>query len=228
LRKLSATLASTDDRQLVACLDWSDDDIRAGILHPDVKREAGDAYAPLLETLTRYRGDGNTVNRMLYLETKGFLPDHNLNYTDKMSMLHGVEVRVPLLDLEVMKLAARIPPALKQHGRAGKYILKEAVRGLVPDEVLYRPKSGFGAPVRKWVRGPLQEMVRDRLTSAAFRTRGWFDPVNVGRLLEDTTAGRVDGGYVIWALVMIDHWAERFINGPVTTAEPAVRTWRSA
>ena len=228
LRKLCATLAATDDRQLVACFDWSDDDIRASILHPDVKRQAGDPYGPLLETLARYRGDDNAINRMLYLEAKGFLPDHNLNYTDKMSMLHGVEVRVPFLDLEVMKLAARIPPALKQRGRAGKYILKEAVRGLVPDEVLHRPKSGFGAPVREWVRGPLRDMVRDRLTSAGFRDRGWFDPANVGRLLNDTFAGRVDGSYVIWALVMIDHWAERFIDGPVMMSEPAVETWRSA
>jgi len=77
------------------------------------------------------------------------------------------------------------------------------------------------------VSGPLREMVRDRLTSAAFQARGWFDPANVKRLLEDTEAGRVDGAYVIWALVVIDYWAERFLGSRITPDEPAVAPLRS-
>jgi asparagine synthase (glutamine-hydrolysing) len=225
LRRLSAMLATTDEqRRLVASFDWADDAIRADLLHPDVRDEAGDAYALLLEALAAYRGDASALNRLLYLETKGFLPDHNLNYTDKMSMLHGVEVRVPFLDLEVVALGARIPPRLKQNGLVGKYVLKQAMRGLVPDEVLRRAKSGFGAPVRAWIHGPLRDMVRDRLTSPSFRARGWFDAASVQRLLEDTWAGRVDGAYVVWALVMIDHWAERFLASSLTSNEPALAT----
>jgi asparagine synthase (glutamine-hydrolysing) len=227
LRRLSTMLAATDGRRIVAGFDWADDEIRADLLHPDVRRAAGDAYAPLLDALSAYGGDGNALNRMLYLETKGFLPDHNLNYTDKMSMLHGVEVRVPFLDLEVIALGARIPPRLKQNGLVGKYILKQAMRGLLPAEVLRRAKSGFGAPVREWVRGPLRGMVRDRLTSAAFRARGWFDPGSVERLLAGTSAGRVDGAYVLWALVMIDCWAERFLGSSLAASEPELAMRRS-
>jgi len=227
LRRLSATLACRDDRRIVAAFDWADDDIRADLLHPDVRREAGDAYAPLLDALSAYRGADDALSRMLYLETKGFLPDHNLNYTDKMSMLHGVEVRVPLLDLEVVALGAQIPSRLKQRGLTGKYVLKEAMRGIVPDAVLRRPKSGFGAPVREWIRGPLRGMVRERLTSSTFRARGWFDPASVDRLLARTAADRVDGAYVLWALVMIDCWAERFLGASHPTPAPELAGWSS-
>lgn len=212
LRKLFATADLDDDRRMVAWFDWANDSIRARILHPDVRQAAGDAYAPLLESLASYRGNGDPLSRLLYLEAKGFLPDHNLNYTDKMSMLYGVEVRVPYLDLEVVALAARVPPALKQRGAVSKYILKRAFKGLLPAEIIKRPKTGFGAPVREWVAGPLGGMVRDRLSSAAFRSRGWFDSAGVSRLLDDSVAGKVDAAYVIWALVMIDYWAERFLQ----------------
>jgi hypothetical protein len=70
-------------------------------------------------------------------------------------------------------------------------------------------------------------MVRDRLTSRAFRARGWFDPANVRRLLEDTHSGRVDGAYVLWALVMIDAWAERFLESPLTPSESGLAARRS-
>ena len=128
----------------------------------------------------------------------------------------------PTVELRKRSIEKAVPPRLKQNGLAGKYVLKQAMRGLVPDEVLNRAKSGFGAPVRAWIHGPLRDMVRDRLTSTAFRTRGWFDAVRVQRLLEDTWAGRVDGAYVVWALVMIDHWAERFLASPLAASEPAL------
>jgi asparagine synthase (glutamine-hydrolysing) len=129
-----------------------------------------------------------------------------------MSMIHGVEVRVPLLDLELVRLAAIIPPGLKQRRRISKFILKEAVRDLLPPGIITRPKSGFGAPVRQWVQGPLREMISDRLTSARFQSRGWFRPEGVTQLIKDNAHGRVDASYVIWALLMIDHWAERFLD----------------
>ena len=96
---------------------------------------------------------------MLALEQRFFLTDHNLTYTDKMSMAVGVEVRVPFLDLDLVDFAARIPARFKQRGREGKWVLKKAMEPYLPKEVIYRPKSGFGAPLRQWMRFNLRDLI---------------------------------------------------------------------
>ena len=88
---------------------------------------------------------------MLYLDTKHFLTDHNLNYTDKMGMAHGVEVRVPFLDPDLAQFCASIPPKLKQKNNVSKYILKKVASKLIPKNIVYRSKSGFGDPLRLWM-----------------------------------------------------------------------------
>ena len=97
---------------------------------------------------------------MLVLEQRFFLPDHNLTYTDKMSMAAGVETRVPFLDLDLVDFAARIPERLKQRGSVGKWVLKKAMEPFLPMDVIYRPKTGFGAPLRRWMRGELRPLAR--------------------------------------------------------------------
>ena len=122
------------------------------------------------------------LNRMLYLEQKHYLADHNLNYTDKMSMAAGVEVRVPLLDPNLVKLAASLPVNFKQKGAEGKWIFKKAMEGILPNDVIYRPKTGFGVPIRSWILGPL--MVRIFYLSHN-SNRNWFNPKSVTKLLDD-------------------------------------------
>src|SRR5678815_2501759 len=136
---------------------------------------------------------------MLYLECKHFLADHNLNYTDKLSMAAGVEVRVPLLDRELVALAARLPIHYKQRGVEGKWIFKKAMEGLLPREIIYRPKTGFGLPLRAWLRGPLNEMIEDVLSPESIRRRGWFNPSAVRRLREADRIGKVDAAYPLFA-----------------------------
>ena len=93
--------------------------------------------------------------------------DHNLNYTDRAGMAAGVEIRVPLLDLDLVRFATRVPARLKQRGRVGKAIFKQAMEPYLPHEVIYRPKSGFGAPLRRWLRHELRATVADTLDAAA-------------------------------------------------------------
>jgi asparagine synthase (glutamine-hydrolysing) len=148
---------------------------------------------------------------MLDLEMRGFLPDHNLNYTDKASMAHGVEVRVPFLDTRLVAFARQIPWHLKTRRLSGKWILKQSLRARLPREILMRKKTGFGAPVRLWIAGPMRGMVEDIFASRSFRERGLFDAEAASRLLHDTLSGRRDGAYLVLALVMIELWLRRFL-----------------
>lgn len=157
----------------------------------------------------------NTVprlNQMLYLEGKYFLPDHNLNYTDKMSMAYGVEVRVPLLDIELVSLAARINPRFKQRGNEGKWIFKKAMETYLPHDVIYRPKTGFGAPLRYWLTHELKDMVNDYLSTTSIKNRGIFNAIAVRQLIDENAKGKIDAAYTIFAMLCIELWCRRFIN----------------
>jgi asparagine synthase (glutamine-hydrolysing) len=138
---------------------------------------------PLMSALTQLPEKVHPLNRMLYLEGKHFLADHNLNYTDKMSMATGVEVRVPLLDPDLISLATRLPIDYKQHGRVGKWIFKQAMEAYLPKDVIYRPKTGFGAPLRHWLKYELSSLVEDILSKASLEKRGLFDFHGVHQLV---------------------------------------------
>jgi asparagine synthase (glutamine-hydrolysing) len=152
------------------------------------------------------------LNKMLYLETKFFLADHNLNYTDKMSMASGVEVRVPLLDPDLVGLAARLPLKYKMRGTTTKWILRKAVEGALPRNVLQRPKTGFGAPLRPWLRGELRPIVDDVLSAETLRKRGLFQPEAVTELVEADRAGRVDASYTLFSLMCLELWCRMFVD----------------
>jgi asparagine synthase (glutamine-hydrolysing) len=106
------------------------------------------------------------------LEGKFFLADHNLHYTDTMSMAHGVEVRVPLLDQDLVALAARLPNGMKQRGRTGKWVFNQTMEPYLPHDVIYRPKTGFGAPLRRWLRHELRPLVDEVLSAKSLTRRG--------------------------------------------------------
>ena len=152
------------------------------------------------------------LQRMLYLEGRHFLADHNLNYTDRAGMAVGVEVRVPLLDRDLVQFATRIPARFKQRGRVGKAIFKRSMEPYLPRDVIYRPKTGFGAPLRRWLSHELRPMVDDTLEAGSLRRRGFFDPTAVRRLIELDRAGRIDGSYTIFALMCIELWCRRFLS----------------
>jgi asparagine synthase (glutamine-hydrolysing) len=152
------------------------------------------------------------VNRMLYVDAKTFLPDLNLAYCDKLSSAASVEVRVPFLDNEVTSFMERVPPKLKLKGLTGKYILRRAMSGIVPPDVLKRRKAGFGAPIRKWLRHDLRAMVDELLSDEVVRQRGLFDPVAVRKLVSDDRNGIRDNAYRIWALLTLETWQRAFLD----------------
>jgi asparagine synthase (glutamine-hydrolysing) len=212
--KMFAHAGDDDDRRLVSYFLWSTDEVRRALYTPQFADSVSsvDTAAPLLASLARIPREHDPLQRMLYLEARHFLADHNLNYTDRAGMAVGVEVRVPLLDLDLVRFATTIPTRFKQQGRVGKAIFKRAMEPYLPRDVIYRPKSGFGVPLRRWLRQELRPMVEDTLDDASLRRRGIFEPAAVRRLIELDAQGRVDGSYTIFALMCIELWFRRFID----------------
>lgn len=171
-----------------------------------------DPLQPLLAVLDQLPPDTHPLNRMLALDASFFLTDHNLNYTDKMSMARGVEVRVPFLDPDLVAFAARLPPEYKQRGRVGKWIFKKAMEPILPKDVIYRPKTGFGAPLRQWLRKELRDYVEDLLSERTIRNRGLFDAKAVKALVEMDRRGKMDAAYPIFALMCIELWCRLFVD----------------
>jgi asparagine synthase (glutamine-hydrolysing) len=138
------------------------------------------------------------------------LADHNLNYTDKMGMAAGVEIRVPFLDPELVSLAARLPVKQKQRGSCGKWILKEAMRGILPNELIDRPKTGFGAPVRHWLRNELREML-DEAVGPQSKLSNHLELASVRDLIVDDRDGRIDAAYPLFSVLAIESWIRQFV-----------------
>jgi asparagine synthase (glutamine-hydrolysing) len=214
LAKMFAYAGEEPQRRLVSYFWWSTEQVRRSLYTPAFAASVGrvDTAEPLLASLRSIPAEHDPLQRMLYLETRHFLADHNLNYTDRAGMAAGVEIRVPLLDLELTRFATRIPASLKQQGRTGKAIFKRAMEPYLPHDVIYREKSGFGAPLRRWMKQELREQVEDTLDPAALRRRGFFDPAAVRRLLDLDRAGAVDGSYTLFALMCFELWCRRFID----------------
>lgn len=194
---------------------WLDPTQALRLLAPDFRSglDEESLYAPLLHSLTQLPADVEPLNRMLYLECKHFLADHNLNYTDKMGMAAGVEVRVPLLDLDVVRLAGSLPIDMKQRGKVGKWIFKKAMEPYLSHDVIYRSKTGFGVPLRQWLQGVLRPLVDDVLSDRSIRSRGVFDPAEVSRLVASDRAGQVDASYTIFGMVCLELWCRQYIDG---------------
>ena len=182
----------------------------------------GQGQSALHASLARTRGR-HPVDRMIDLEISGFLPDHNLNYIDKMAMLAGVEVRVPLADPRLIAFAAATPVVDRIDLWRTKKILRASQTERLPAEVLTRPKQGFGVPVRNWLRGPARPLL-DALTSeAVLRERGLFDPRAVGALKRDVLAGRLDAAWTLFPMMAIELWCRALAAAPVARMDAGAR-----
>jgi asparagine synthase (glutamine-hydrolysing) len=139
-----------------------------------------------------------------YADLKTYLAGDILVKVDRASMANSLEVRVPILDHELIEWAAGLPLSLKLRGRDGKYALKKALEPLVPHELLYRPKMGFSVPLARWFRGPLRQRVRDALASQALRDAGIFDAAYLASLADQHESGARDHSAVLWSVLMFE------------------------
>lgn len=223
LRKAFAGAHLEGDARLVHYFRWIErSDLRV-LFTPAFRAALGQVQPedPMLAFLADLPKEAPPLQRMLALEQRFFLTDHNLIYTDKMSMAAGVEVRVPFLDLDLVDFAARIPSQYKQRGCESKWLLKKAMEPYLPHDVIYRPKSGFGAPLRSWLRVELRDWLEDTLSPDRLHSRGLFDPQAVQRLIAGNAAGRLDASYTLLSLASIEIWCKFFIDEkPLYTVRP--------
>lgn len=152
------------------------------------------------------------LNRMLYVDTKSWLPDDLLVKADKMTMAASVELRVPLLDHRLLEFAAALPLHHKARGRAQKRVLRQALATAVPTAILNRPKAGFPVPYGAWLRNELRDQVHDTLLARDSFCRAYLEPSAVGRLLAEHRAGRRCDKEV-FSLLALELWYARFITG---------------
>ena len=177
------------------------------------------AYGPSRAYFDAPNGRSTLLDRLLYTDMKTYLVEL-LMKQDQMSMAASIESRVPFLDHHLVEFAASLPARLKLRGFSTKRILREAVRPLLPPDVLSRPKMGFPVPFGIWTRGPWADTARDVLLDPRSRQRGIIDPGAVERLLAGHASGLVEGADAIWSLLNLELWYRTFIDGEGVQALP--------
>ena len=127
-------------------------------------------------------------------------------------MAARIEVRVPFLDLDLVEFAAQIPLAYKQNGRIGKWVLKKAMEPYLPSDIIYRPKTGFGVPLRRWMQSDLRPLLMELLSPSSLQRRGLFEPLVVQRLIRLNDSGQVDASYTLLSLMCIELWCRHYLD----------------
>jgi asparagine synthase (glutamine-hydrolysing) len=147
-----------------------------------------------------------------------YLADDLLVKTDRTSMAHSLEARVPYLDPAVSDLALALPSSMKVRGLSKKRLLRYAARPLIPASILRARKRGFSIPAAAWLRGELQPLAQEVLSPARIRAQGYFEPAVVSELLEAHSARREDYSRQLWGLISFSLWAEQVAAAPATAA----------
>ena len=167
----------------------------------------------LLDQIGSARPDADFLSRMTYLELKLRLPELLLMRVDKITMATSVEARVPFLDHELVEYAMGIPQNLKIRGKTGKHILKRSLESILPHDLLYAKKKGFGAPIREWFRSKQAASAVDQIFGSAMVKRQYLNYDHVRRLLDEHKSGRSDVSFQLWALLNLSLWYDRWIDG---------------
>jgi asparagine synthase (glutamine-hydrolysing) len=178
------------------------------------------AYASSLHYFNTPTGASTLLDRLLYADIKTYLVEL-LMKQDQMSMATSIESRVPFLDHKLVEFAAQLPDEWKLHGWTTKRVLRESMKGLLPDAILNRPKMGFPVPFASWTRGAWNGVAREVLLDRRSVERGIIDATAVEALLRAHADGRTDGGDRIWSLLNLELWHRTFIDGGGVQVLPA-------
>ena len=188
------------------------EDDKAAVLGGDVSRQLADyRTADLFRDVYRSAPAPDHLSRLQYLDIQTYLCEDILTKVDRASMAVSLEVRCPILDHVFMEYAARIPSRLKLVGTDGKHIFKKALKGYVPDDILYRPKMGFGVPVAEWLRRDLKDYARD-LVLGGDATRRYLSRPAVERLWREHGSGLRNYATELWVIMMLNLWHRRFVE----------------
>jgi asparagine synthase (glutamine-hydrolysing) len=176
---------------------------------PGLKADAVDLYRAMFAQAS----GRHPLDRMLYVDTRLYLPNDILVKVDRMTMARGLEAREPYLDYRLVEFAAYLPARYKLRGfRHRKYILTAAMRRRLPEAVLRRRKAGFNLPKARWMRAGLRDFVQDTLSTSRVVEIGWLDPRVVNEILVAHFDGRVDHSHQIWCLLVLALWHQQFVK----------------
>jgi asparagine synthase (glutamine-hydrolysing) len=215
LRRLSDTPEGRYSRALM----MFDPELKADVCEPAfLARAGGEAASGFVLDAFRTSDAPDFVDALLDLDVSYYLSDCLLVKVDIATMAHGLEGRSPMLDHEFMEFAASLPADFKLRGEQTKYIFKQAVRGLLPADVIDRPKKGFSVPLEAWFRNELRELSGDLLLDGRLAARGYFRMEPIRRLLDEHRRGTASWHNQLWTLVMLESWHRMFIDARPTGA----------
>jgi asparagine synthase (glutamine-hydrolysing) len=167
----------------------------------------------LVEEISLYEKEypyDDRMTKLQYLDLRLYLQESILVKVDRASMACSLEVRAPFLDHELVEFMMGLPSRYKLRGWTSKYILKKAMENWLPDEVIHRPKKGFGVPIAKWVKGPLKELFRELLSADRIKREGFLNPQQVTNLLQNHLLNRRDNRKQLWTLLVWELWVNRY------------------
>jgi asparagine synthase (glutamine-hydrolysing) len=221
-KRFLETLGEGPERRYVRWMSHFQPLLKTEICTPEFAAAAPQDAADLLLRAYAASDAPDFIDATLDVDVNNYLPDDLLVKVDIASMAYGLEARSPMLDHPLMEFAASLPSGLKLKGGTKKYILKEAVKPLLPREIIERPKMGFGVPLEHWFRDELKDLAHDVLLSGTLAQRGYFRPEVIRRLLDEHVRGVRAWHYQLWNLLMLESWHRVFIDARPTGAPSSV------
>jgi asparagine synthase (glutamine-hydrolysing) len=191
---------------------WSDNEMDNLLTIPVSERIP--ALDPRFLDLFAASGSHRKLDQQQYADLKRYLPDDILFKVDRMSMAVSLETRGPLMDYTLVEFAASLPPSLRLHGLSTKYLLKQAMKDILPQQILHRPKLGFNMPYKNWLRNELSDLLQEALSPHRLQQQGLFQPQYVQNLIHEHLEGGRDHAHKLWQLLIFQLWAERYANNP--------------
>jgi asparagine synthase (glutamine-hydrolysing) len=186
---------------------------RSALLSAEVRGElASNGRSDPAASVLDGAGLRDPLNQVLLMDMRLYLENDILVKLDRASMMASLEGRVPLLNNDFVEYATRLPLDLKLRRLRSKFLFKRALRGILPDSILRRPKKGFGIPVAHWFRGPLKEQMLTVLSPERIARKGFFDPTAVGVLIRDHLEGRRDNRKQLWTLFAFELWHDGYLG----------------
>lgn len=211
IKRFTEGAAYPADLQHVRWMIFLSEKDRAALFLPDHLENIRDGatYSLMRDYFSRAK-TGDRLNQQSFVDLKTYLVDDILVKVDRMSMATSLEARVPFLDHRIVEFAFRVPGNLKIKNGETKYILKEAMRDLLPEKILTRDKQGFSIPIKNWIRHELKEMMLDILSPEKIRREGFFQVEYINRLVEEHLKGKENHSHRLWALMMFEWWYDLY------------------